>query len=311
MQGKLDTTLFTDVQSPVDHRGRGAPVLVNLEATDTGVHLRVELVLVHRAALAEQADVDRELIQRLEDPGDVPRARGHGGRRAALGGAGAAADESGHARGQGLVDLFGADEVNVGVHTARGEDPAVAGDDLGARPDHEVCWRHRRGFLRGPTIRHLEARDLVHRLGVVRLADGMNFAVPDADVGLDHTPPVEDQRPRDDGVHREAKLVAAPVPRDVGHAHRLPDHLPATEDHFVAAVLRSAAPVGFDLDGEIGVGEADAVLGGGPVQSGVVRPLQHVARPLRARLPRLAAHRTIPSRSPWILLVSVLASPSI
>ena len=143
MQGELDTALFADVQGPVDHRGRGAPVLVDLEAADTGVHLCVELVLVHRAALAEQADVDGELIQRLEEPPDVPCARCDGGGRTALGRSRAAADEGGHARGQSLVDLLGADEVDMGVHAARGEDPPVAGDDLGARPDHETHRRHR------------------------------------------------------------------------------------------------------------------------------------------------------------------------
>ena len=40
-------------------------------------------------------------------------------------------------RGDGHLDLLRADEVDVGVDAAGRADLALAGDDLGARPDHQ------------------------------------------------------------------------------------------------------------------------------------------------------------------------------
>ena len=44
---------------------------MNLEADDAGVHLVEHGLLGHRAALAEQPDVDREGVQRLERTGSM------------------------------------------------------------------------------------------------------------------------------------------------------------------------------------------------------------------------------------------------
>ena len=72
----------------------------------------------------------------------------------------------------------------MAVDRAGGDDRAVAGQDLGRRPDHQ---------------RRIDA---VHRVGVAGLADADDAAVADADVGLDDAPVVEDDRAGDHEVGR-------------------------------------------------------------------------------------------------------------
>ena len=103
---------------------------------------------------------------------------------------------------------------------AGGEDLAVAGEDLGRRPDHE------------------SRVDAVHRVGIARLADADDAAVANPDVGLDDAPVIEDHRAGDDEVGRALGAGARRL------AHRLADHLAAAEDGLVAA----GAQVVLDLD---------------------------------------------------------------
>src|SRR5207302_3663991 len=56
----------------------------------------------------------------------------------AVGRAGAAAHHGGDAAVERLVDLLRADEMDVAVDAARGDDLALAGDRLGARADDDV-----------------------------------------------------------------------------------------------------------------------------------------------------------------------------
>ena len=56
-------------------------------------------------------------------------------------GPGAAAEHGGDARGQRLLDLLRADEVDVAVDATGGDDHAFAGDDLGAGADDDVDAR--------------------------------------------------------------------------------------------------------------------------------------------------------------------------
>ena len=72
---------------------------------------------------------------------------------------------------------------------AGGEDLALAGDRLGARPDDDV--------------------DAGLDVGVAGLADAGDLAVLDADIGLDDAPVVDDQRVGDDGV--DGALGAASI----------------------------------------------------------------------------------------------------
>src|SRR2546421_8682342 len=103
----------------------------------------------------------------------MPGAGRHRGGLAALGGTGAACDDRGDAATERLLHDLRTDQVHVAVDGSRGEDAAVAGDDLGGRPDHQV--RVYAG----------------HDVGVARLADRGDAPVADADVGLDDSPVVD------------------------------------------------------------------------------------------------------------------------
>src|SRR5207249_3338359 len=88
-------------------------------------------------ALAGDAEIDRESIERLDHAHDVPRPRRAGGGEGAVRRPGAAAEQRRHAGHQRIVELLRADEMNVAVEPARGEDLALAGDDIGAGPDDD------------------------------------------------------------------------------------------------------------------------------------------------------------------------------
>ena len=103
---------------------------------------------------------------------DMPGAGRAGGGEGAGRGAGAAAEHGGDAGHQRLFDLLRADEVDVAVDAAGGDDLAFAGDDLRAGADDDV--------------------DAGLHVRVAGLADGGDAAVLDADVGLDDAPVVED-----------------------------------------------------------------------------------------------------------------------
>ena len=90
----------------------------------------------------------------------MPGTRGDGGGLAPLGGTGATADQGSDAVAERLVHDLRTDEVDVTVDPAGRDDLAVAGDDLGGRPDHEI-WM-----------------DAVHRVRVPRLAQRDDPAVP-------------------------------------------------------------------------------------------------------------------------------------
>ena len=170
---------------------------------------------------------------------EVPRAGGAGGGVGAGRRAGAAAEHGGDARHQRLLDLLRADEVDVHVEAAGGDDLALAGDRLGAGADDDV--------------------DAGLDVGVAGLADAGDLAVLDADVGLDDPPMVDDQRIGDDGV--DGALGA----RDLALAHAVADHLAAAELHLLAV----DGEVLLDLDDQLGVGEADPVADGRPEHLGI------------------------------------------
>ena len=145
---------------------------------------------------------------------------------------GAAAEHGGDAGIERLLDLLRADEMDMRVHRAGGEDLAFAGDRLGARADDDV--------------------DARLRIGIAGLADRRDAAVLQADVGLHDPPMVDDQRVGDDGVDR---AVGA---RHLALAHAVADHLAAAEFHLLAI----GGEVLLHLDDEIGVGEAHLVADG-------------------------------------------------
>ena len=163
-----------------------------------------------------------------------------GGRVGAGGRSGAAADHGRHARHERLLDLLRADEVDVRVEPAGGDDHALARDDLGGRADDDVHPR-------------LD-------VGVAGFADAADAPVLDADVGLDDAPVVDDQRVGD---HRVGDLGSPPL----ALAHAVADHLAAAELHLLAvdrAVL-------LHLDPQVGVGQAHLVARGRAEHLGVGR----------------------------------------
>ena len=149
-------------------------------------------------------------------------------------------------RHQRFVDLLRADEMDVAVEAAGGEDFSFAGDDLGAGADDDG--------------------DAGLDVGIAGLADGGDAAVLQADIGLDDAPVVEDQRVGDDGVDG-----ALPV-GDLRLAHAVADHLAAAELHLLAV----DGEILLDLDDEIGVGEPHAVAGGGAEHVGIGRAFRSV-----------------------------------
>ena len=166
-------------------------------------------------------------------------------------GTGAAAEQRRDAGHQRVVDLLRADEVDVAVEAAGGEDLALARDHVGARPDDDGDAR-------------LNVR-------IAGLADGRDFSVLDADVGLHDAPVIEDQRIGDDGVDR-ALLVG-----DLALAHAVADHLAAAELHLLAV----GGEILLHLDDEIGVGEPHAIAGGRAEHVGIdgALILTDIARP--------------------------------
>ena len=188
----LDVELVGDVQAVVDGGGRGAPVLVQLQAAGARRDLLDQRLGPGGVALAEEAEVDRQALGRLEHPLDVPGAGRAGGGVGAGGRPGAAAEHGRDARVQRFLDELRADPVDVGVDPAGGDDAALARDRLGARPDDDV--------------------DVRLHVRVAGLADADDAAVADADVGLDDAPVVEDQRVGDDGVDRPVGAVTCDWP---------------------------------------------------------------------------------------------------
>ena len=84
---------------------------------------------------------------------------------------------------------------------------------------------------------------------VAGLADRGDASVPDADVGLDDAPVIDDQRVGDDRIHCAFRTRGLRLP------HAVADHLAAAELHFLAV----GGEVAFHLDDELGVREAHAI----------------------------------------------------
>ena len=116
-------------------------------------------------AFSRQADVHREGVEGLDHARHVPRSGRAGGGQRAVRRTGAAAEHGGDAAHQRFLDLLRADEVDVRVEAAGGEDLAIAGDDLGAGADDDG--------------------DAILRVRIAGLADGSNATVPEADIGLE------------------------------------------------------------------------------------------------------------------------------
>ncbi|MNM80913.1 hypothetical protein D3C81_928960 [compost metagenome] len=225
-------------QAVVDTRRRGAPVLMQLEADGTGLDLFDQRLGQAGVTLAGQADVHREGIGGLEHARQVPRPGGACGRIGAGGRSGAATDHGGDAAHQCLFDLLRADEVDVGVDAAGGEDHAFTGNYFGAGANGD-------GHI-GLDVR------------VAGLADRRDASVLETDVRLDDAPMVDDQRIGDQRVdHFGGQQLAL--------ALAVSDDFTAAEFHFFAV----GGEVLFHFDPQFGVGQTDLVADGGAEHVGV------------------------------------------
>jgi len=128
--------------------------------------------------------------------------------------------------------------VDVGIDAACGEDHPFARDDFGAAANHDVYAR-------------LD-------VGVARLADGSDAAIFEANVGLHDAPVIDNQRVGDDGIGDFGGDALA-------LAHAVADDLAAAKFHFFAV----SGVVVFDLNPQLGIGQAHAVAGGRAEHLGV------------------------------------------
>ena len=158
VEAQRHVALVCDRQAAVDGRRCGSRAALEREGAGAGADLRFDRLRGVGLARAEEPQVHRQPFRRLEHPCQMEGTGGAGGGMAAGGWAGAAPHQGGDAAGQGGVDLLRADERDVGVDAAGGEDASLAGDDFGAGTHHD-----------GPP--RLSVR-------VARLADGHDAAVP-------------------------------------------------------------------------------------------------------------------------------------
>ena len=156
--------------------------------------------------------------------------------------------------------------MDMGIDAAGGDDPALAGDDLRAGADDDV--------------------DARLDIGIAGLADGRDAAVLDGDIRLHDSPMVEDQGIGDDGVDRAGGTAPLAL------AHAVADHFAAAELHLLA-IDREIA---LHLDEELGIGQADAVAGGGPEHIGIGAPGD-----AGGHLAALSRGPAISPRKPWAI----------
>ncbi len=233
------------VQAVVDGRWRGAPVLMQFESDGAGVDLLVQRGRQTGIALAQKAQVHGKGVGGLQHALDVPRPRRAGGGKGAGGRAGAAAGHGGDAAAQGLFDQLRANEMDVAVKAAGGDDGAFATDNFSARANDDVHARL--------------------GVGVAGLANRHDAAVLEADVGLDDAPVVDDQGVGHDRIDGPPGLRAGAcaVAAALRLRHAVADGLAAAELDFLAVAARAQGEVGFDLDDQLGVGQAHPVAHGG------------------------------------------------
>ena len=111
---------------------------MQFERAGAGLNLLFEGRRQRCVALAEKAHIHRKGFGGLQHTADMPGARGAGGGIGAGGRAGAAPHHGGDSRIERFVDLLGADEMDVNVEAAGGDDFAFAGYRLGARADDDI-----------------------------------------------------------------------------------------------------------------------------------------------------------------------------
>ncbi len=250
VNGDLHIVLVGNAEAGVDRGWRCAPVFVQFQPHGSRFHLFHQCLWLAGVALTQKAQVHREGIGGLQHPVHIPGAGGAGGGVGACGRACAAANHGGDPRGDRHLNLLGADEVNVGVDAASGEDHPFASDRLRPRANDNV--------------------HIVLNVRVPGLTNGSNFAILNPHIGLDNAPPIQNQRVGDHGVHRSGGIGNRRLP------HAIPDHLPTPELDLIAI----GGVVPLHLNDQFGVGQTDAITHRGAKGFGVgtaIHPVTHGA----------------------------------
>ena len=238
MDRHLHIVLFSHTQTAVDAGRCGTPVLMQLEATGTGIQLFTQRFGATGVALAEKAQIHRHLVSGLQHFAQIPGPRCTGGCLGTGGRARSTADHGGHARHQRLFHLLRADEVDMGINATGRQNTAFARDHFSPRANDDI--------------------DTILNIGVARLANAVNTSCLDPHIRLDDAPVVQNQGVGDHQIQRGF----------VGHltlAHAVADHLATAEFHFVAV----GGVVLFDLNPELGVAQSYPITHGGAEHLGI------------------------------------------
>ncbi len=147
----------------------------------------------------------------------------------------------GPGRHQRVLDLLRADEMDVAVDSAGGDDRTFAGDDLGRGADDDS--------------------DVGLDVRIARLADTADAAVLDADIRLDDAQVIDDQRVGDDGVGDFMRAALA-------LAHSVANDLAAAKLHLLAV----DGMVLLHFDPEVGIRKPHAVARGRAEHLGISLP---------------------------------------
>ena len=212
----------------------------SLSAAGAGLDLSTSAAGSEALPLPSKAEVDGEGVEGSQHHLHVPRPGRAGRGVRARGRAGAAAEHRRDAGHQGVVDLLRADEMDVRVDAAGGQDLALAGDHLGARPDDDGSTPAWISGLPALPIRSMRPPLM-------------------PDVGLDDAPVVEDEGVGDDQIDGAVGVRRLRLP------HAVADDLAAAERDLVAV----DGEVALDLDHEVRVGKAQLVADGRPEHVGI------------------------------------------
>ena len=228
-----------DTKAAINRAGGGAPILMQLQRRHACAHLFDQRVGQAGVALAGKGQIHRQGVGGLHHAAQMPWPWRAGGGQRAMRRPGAAAQHGGDARVQRVFHLLGADEMDMGIHAARGQDAPLARDDLGSGANDDG--------------------DTGLGVGIARLADGCDQPVAQADIGLVDAGMVDDQRVGDDRIHRPTGAA------DLALAHAIADHLAAAELDLFAV----GGQVTLDLDDQIGVAQPQPVTRGGAIHAGI------------------------------------------
>ena len=239
MDGDLNIHLIRDRKAGINRLRCGAPILMQFQAAGACPDLFFQTRRQRSIPLAEEAKIHRKTLGGLQHALHMPRPGRTGGGECAMRRSGAAAEHGGNAGRQRFFNLLRANEMDMHINSARGQDTSFAGDDLRPRPDDDV---------------HIGLR-----VGIARLADGGNAPAAQADIRLHHAPMIQDQRIGDHGIHRAIGACHLRL------AHAIADHLAAAEFHF----LTIGGQVALNLDEDFRIGQAHTVAHCWAIHAGI------------------------------------------